>query len=223
MKITKIFSLILFLGIFTYSIIPSAHSSIAGDNILITEVLYDTPGTDSVEEWFELFNPTDSAINLTGWWVEDNYDSFVLNGTIPAKGYFVAAIDATGFFNLYGYYANQSGGWNSFALANGGDKITLYDNDSVEVDFVAWEGYNGYTDWTITSTGFSSIRRINATDTDTVADWELSGNYGDPGFGTYDVIVVPELPQSLASVFLVLTGIATIVGLSKRKKRSWVI
>ena len=216
MKSIRIVSITLFALLLSCYIIPSARASIAGDQIIITEVLYDTPGVDGEEEWFELYNPTDSEVNITGWWVEDNYDSFVLEGIIPAKGYFVAAIDETGFFNLYGYTANQSGGWNSFALSNSGDKITLYDNDSIEVDYVAWEGYN--TSWTIESTSFSSIRRINTTDTDTVADWELSGNYGDPGFGEYNIIV-PELPQSLISVLIVLTGLITAIGLSHRKNK----
>jgi hypothetical protein len=34
-------------------------------DVLITEVLYDTPGTDSIDEWIELYNPTGSAIDIT--------------------------------------------------------------------------------------------------------------------------------------------------------------
>ncbi len=214
MKISKILTITLLLGLFGYACIPSGYSSIAGDQVIITEVLYDTPGTDSIEEWIELFNPTSSEINITDWIIEDNYDTFNLTGVIPAKGYFVAAIDETGFFNLYGYYANQSGGWNSVALGNSGDRITLYDNDSVEVDYVAWEG--GDVEWSSLSASWTTIRRTNATDTDTAGDWEDSLTTGDPGTGSY--IIIPELPISLASIFFILFGIITFVGLSYRKK-----
>jgi len=215
MKIIKIFSIVLYFLLLGCFIIPSTQASIAGDNILITEVLYDAPNSDATEEWFELFNPTDSDINLTGWSVADNYGILDLTGIIPAKGFFVAAVDETGFFNLYGYNANQSGGWDGVALSNSGDQLMLY-NDTVEVDFVSWENY--VEGWTVGAQD-TTIRRISGVDTDTVADWENSLTTGDPGFGDY-IVVVPELPQSLASIFLVLTGIATIVGLSKRKKRN---
>ncbi|MCE7748433.1 MAG: lamin tail domain-containing protein, partial [Candidatus Heimdallarchaeota archaeon] len=91
---------------------PTTNSTPAGDNILITEVLYDAPTSDATEEWIELFNPTTSPIDLTGWTIEDNYDSFVLSGIIPAKSYYVFARDGTAFNALYGYDANQTVGWN---------------------------------------------------------------------------------------------------------------
>ena len=134
---------------------------------------------------------------------------------IPAKGFFVVAVDETGFFDLYGYNANQTGGWNSFALSNSGDRITLYDNNSVAVDYVAWEGGDG--EWSSLSAVNTSIRRKTAIDTDTVSDWEDSATIGDPGFGDY-VIIVPELPQTLIGVFILLTGLLTVVGLNYRKK-----
>ena len=108
----SILLLILFVGQFA----NTSYASPSGDNIIITEVLYDAPSSDPTEEWFELFNPTDSAVDLTGWTIEDNFASIPLSGSIPAKGYLVVAADATGFNNLYGSTPDISGSWGSFAL-----------------------------------------------------------------------------------------------------------
>ena len=167
---------------------PATFSSPSRDNVLITEVLYDAPVNEPEEEWFELFNPTDSAINLTGWTVEDNYVNFSLSGTIPARGYFVVSANATYFYNLYGYNPDFVGNWGSFALSNSGDELTLYDDLSNEVDFVAWD----VTGWSIATGNGISIQRTNLVDTDTVADWEVTGTTGDPGDGPYDEMLLDE-------------------------------
>ncbi|MHA1973179.1 MAG: fibronectin type III domain-containing protein, partial [Candidatus Hodarchaeales archaeon] len=156
------------------------QSNPAGTNIIITEVLYDTPGTDSDEEWLELYNPTDSAISLIGWTLTDNAGSFTLSGTVPANGYFIIARVAAGFNALYGFDPDLSG--MSLYLGNTGDQLILKDNNGVEVDFVAWEGY--VTGWDV-SAYHTTIYRPSETDTDTVADWSDSGTTGDPGTGPY--------------------------------------
>ena len=179
--------LLILLLIFCSQIAVSTFSSPSGDNIIITEVLYDAPDSDTTEEWFELFNPTDSAIDLTGWSIDDNFDTLSLSGSIPAKGYFVVARDTAAFNSLYGFDPDLGGGWGSVALNNNGDFLTLYDNLSSEIDFVAWE--NAVSGWSVSSSDGTTIRRKYVVDTDTVVDWENSGSLGDPGDGPYDEIL----------------------------------
>ena len=193
--------------------IPEASSSIAGDNIIITEVLYDAPTSDSTEEWFELFNPTDSTINITGWIMGDNYANITLTGIIPADGFFVVAVDSVGFNALYGYDPDQSGNWGGFALSNSGDMLTLYSDESTEVDFVAWE--DEVPGWNVSAVN-TSIRRINATDTDTNADWENSDTIGDPGFGSY--VTIPEFSM-LTMTILGLVGVSAIVAITVFRRK----
>ncbi len=81
----------------------------AGTNIIITEVLYDAPNSDATEEWIELYNPTSSAIDVTGWSVSDNAGTFTISGVIAANGYLVIARDANAFSALYGYAPDISG------------------------------------------------------------------------------------------------------------------
>jgi len=72
MRITKFLAISLYVLLLSCFVIPSAQTSVAGDQIIITEVLYDKPGTDSVEEGIELYKSNDSEVNITGWSVADN-------------------------------------------------------------------------------------------------------------------------------------------------------
>jgi endonuclease/exonuclease/phosphatase family metal-dependent hydrolase len=181
--------LLLIIFILSNFVIFTTNSSPSGDNIIITEVLYDAPNSDTTEEWFELFNPTDSLVDLSGWTIEDNFDSFSLSGTIPAKGYFVVAKQSAAFNALYGFDPDL--GDFSLALSNSGDKLTLYNNASTEVDFVSWENY--VSGWSVSAID-TTIRRINVVDTDTGVDWENSGSLGNPGDGPYDEILSDDTP-----------------------------
>jgi len=189
-------------------ILFTTNASSSGDDIIITEVLYDAPTNDATEEWFELFNPTDTAVNLAGWTVEDNYDTFSISGIIPAEGYFVVAKQAAAFNTLYGFDPNLDG--LTLALGNSGDLLTLYDNESTVVDSVEWEK----SGWAISAVD-TTIRRISLLDTDTVSDWEASGSLGDPGDGPYDEILLDDTPPTVMIISPIaganVTGIVEII------------
>jgi len=190
--------LLLIIFILSNFVVFTVTSSPSGDNIIITEILYDAPNSDDDEEWFELFNPTDSSVDLSGWTIEDNYDSFNLSGTIPAKGYFVIARQSAAFNLLYGFDPDLD--VSPLALSNSGDKLTLYNNMSTVVDFVAWENY--VSGWSVSAID-TTIRRTNVVDTDTGVDWENSGFLGNPGDGPYDEIlsdVTPPLVNIMSPV-----------------------
>ena len=158
-----------------------SSSNTAGTNVIITEVLYDTPGTDSVEEWVELYNPTANTISLSGWTISDNAGTFSLSGSIAPFGFLVLARDAAGFNALYGFNPDVVMG-SAIALSNSGDQLVLKDNTGQQVDFVAWENY--VSGWSVSAV-HTTIYRPSATDTDTVSDWADSGSLGTPGSGNY--------------------------------------
>ena len=162
----------------------STTSSAGGLNhIIISEVYYDTVGTDSKEEWVELYNPTNSSVDLSGWTLSDNSKSFSLPiGTVIGAGtYLVIARNAAGFTALYGFAPDVSG--MTISLSNSGDQVVLSDNSGNQVDMVAWENY--LAGWSITASTGTSIVRINLNDTNTVADWTTAPSNGNPGTGTY--------------------------------------
>lgn len=45
-----------------------------GGSIIVSEIAYDLVGADDKHEWFEIYNPTDQPIDLTGWRLRINHE-----------------------------------------------------------------------------------------------------------------------------------------------------
>jgi beta-lactamase superfamily II metal-dependent hydrolase len=163
-----------------------------GPNLVVfSEVYYDTVGTDSLEEWIELYNNSPVTMDISGWQITDNNGTgatytIPAGKTIAPDSYFTIAIDSTGFYNLYGYDADVYGGIP--ALNNDGDTLILKTGGGSVVDAVAWEGGAsagipdgwGSTSLPSASTGSTVVRTDSTVDTDTYADWSTASNNGNP-------------------------------------------
>jgi beta-lactamase superfamily II metal-dependent hydrolase len=159
--------------------------------VVFSEIFYDTPGTDSVEEWIELYNNSSVTIDISGWTITDNNGAgatFTIpqGNSIAPGAYFTIAIDSTGFYALYGYNANLYGGIPS--LNNTGDALILKDGNGNTKDTVAWEGGStggiptgwGSTTAPSAATGYTIVRSSVTTDNDTYTDWSTAANNGNP-------------------------------------------
>ncbi len=151
-------------------------ANVSGTNVIISEVLYDAPNSDSTEEWIELYNPTSSTIDLTGWTISDNAGTFTLSGSIPANGFITIARDSAGFQGLYSFAPTLVMG-SALALSNSGDRLDLKDASNNPVDFVAWENY--VSGWSVTAVN-TVIHRDSDVDTDGPSDWTAPGTLGTP-------------------------------------------
>jgi len=152
----------------TTTIATTTSTTIPMNHLLISEVYYDTLGTDSKEEWISLYNPNENSIDLGGYIIRDNNDNWTIpSQIITGMGYKIIARDETGFYNLYSCYPDFDG--LTLSLANTGDNLTL-EKDEQEIDFVEW----GNDNWNISSGTNSSIIRINNTDTNSSADWTIN-------------------------------------------------
>lgn len=182
MKRTAVFLVVLFVA----SLLAIQGTSAASPSILISEVAYDGIGTEADSEFVELYNPTSSAIDLTGWTINDNVGSFSLSGTIAAGSFFVIGDNQAGFEATYGVSADQYG--STLALSNTGDQVILKDASGTEIDFVAWEGY--VAGWTLAANTGDSLHRTSLTDSDTQNDFVVeavnptSSNYLQGTSGT---------------------------------------
>jgi len=110
----------------------------ASPHLQINEVYYDTIGTDSKEEWIELYNPTDLTIDLENYTILSDSDT---SFTIPAvkvspKSFFVIAKDQTGFHTMYDADPDLAG--MSITLANVSDYVAIVDVAGNEIDSVSW-------------------------------------------------------------------------------------
>lgn len=154
-----------------YSAEPSLTPA---EYIVFSEIYYDTTGTESMEEYIELYNPMNSTVNIANWKICDNAGTYIISGTytIEPKTYFCIARDSQTFEKAYSKLPDK--GDLSLALNNEGDQLTLYDQSGVETDFVAWEsGYNNvYPTWVIYADEGKTVQRnVSKPDTNLPNDW----------------------------------------------------
>jgi hypothetical protein len=175
--------LFIFIIIIIFFVLPSI--SLAQDNLVINEVYYDTIGTDSKEEFVELYNPTDKDINLTDYYLKDNSKNskYVFSEVfLAAKGYLVLARDKAGFKNLFGFEPDL----NDFniSLNNGGDYLELYQPNNGLVDRISWELGDGSHEGV--STGESLERSVDSNEL-------VISSPPTPGLGLFRSPVIDEI------------------------------
>jgi hypothetical protein len=162
------------------------------NHLLVSEVFYDSPGSDAAEEWIELYNPTGSQVDLNGYKLGDEEQpgggegmyAFPASALLAPGGRIVVALQASGCQALYGfapdfeitdtdpavpdlapYTAWGSGG---IALGNTGDEVLLLDALDLPVDVVVYEGgsYPGVAAHPGVASGHSLERVPAGQDTD---------------------------------------------------------
>ncbi|WP_028866260.1 endonuclease [Psychromonas aquimarina] len=147
-------------------------------DLLISEVLYDAPNNDSVEEFVELFNAGCETVDLSQYKLSDNSGSYNLQGSLASGDYFTVAADQAGFSSLFSTAPDQFP--MSLTLGNSGDYVRL-SKGSAETDVVAWEG--GLSGWSLNVRNVS-LYRTTVVNSKSAADWSASSNAGNPGSGS---------------------------------------
>ncbi|MFQ5601967.1 MAG: lamin tail domain-containing protein [bacterium] len=96
------------LYIFTFLSSLILTADISGSQVVLTEIMFDAIGSDSHDEFIEIFNPsvTDS-VDLSGWQVSDGsgYDAIIAHdqGTVLKPGQFGLILDPSYFDNSSTY------------------------------------------------------------------------------------------------------------------------
>ena len=193
----------------------------AGD-VVITEIMADTSGSDTGKEYFELYNPTDAAINLEGCEIQgkDGEDTITIAGmddglheaAIPSKGYLVFGSD-----DLVGHIMPSD---NHFYSYKG---VKYYLSNSSDVIKVVCGGVVlDEVDYTKSSSAHSlnlSPDHYNAADNDSMDNWcytyedldnlivsddptnfpynDPADNYGTPGRASVSCSPAPRAGQAL--------------------------
>jgi len=165
--------------------------------LLITEVMYDlttsttTPqGSETANEWIEIFNGTNSAINLSNYSIADASSTDALPSVVvPAGKYAVITASSTtaSFYSIpsdavIAQIANATLG---NGLGNAGDMVSLVLNvGTTTVDAVSWgtntTAFSPSVSTVDTNAGHSIARIDDTVDTNTAADWQEQ-NVPNPG------------------------------------------
>lgn len=142
MDLTRIGSLAIAALVSTCIVVPQSSAAVDGSNAVISEVYGGggNKGAHFTNDFIELYNPTDSPIDVTGWSVEyfsskgNSGGKTSLSGSIPAGGYYLIqggggdageplpAPDAEGGLNMSGSKGS----------------VKLYDASGAEIDVVGY-------------------------------------------------------------------------------------
>jgi len=159
--------------------------------VLISEVLFDpgptaTQGSDTNNEWVEIHNGTNAAIDLNGWTMHDTIlgtatDTFATTSLPLPAGAFLVVTRSTTTDTFWTYpvgtvviHLNEPLGSNG--LTNTGEAVVLRNASGVLVDGVSWGTDTSVLNPSVpvVPEGTSIARTSLSTDTDTNADWASS-------------------------------------------------
>lgn len=163
------------------NIITSAASTNPGENlhVVINEV---SPVGSSSADWVELYNPTESSVNVSGWTIGDNKGPVTIPAAseIPSGGYAIITTKSPNVPSIpdgvVDIQLNSSTIGGTGGLAVGGDELHLSDGSKV-IDEMSWGSDKSVFDasnLTLTSSSTQTIQRIpNGQDTNSASDWKL--------------------------------------------------
>ncbi|WP_127015610.1 phospholipase D-like domain-containing protein [Anoxybacter fermentans] len=144
-------------------------------SVVINEVAWVGTTYSTYDEWIELYNTTNSDIDLSGWTLNavDGTPSINLSGIIPAKGYFL--LERTDDNSVPGISADLI---YTGSLGNTGETLELRDASGTLIDSVdAW--YAGDNDTKATMERTDPL--VSGTDS---SNWNTSTVGYDGGYGT---------------------------------------
>ena len=152
--------------------------------VVISEHMPDPYGQDLGQEWIELHNPTNSAVDVNGWVVRDCGDqAFVLSGpnlTIGPGDYLVLGMNSN--FTTNGGVPVDLAYGTAFYLPNTLGSILLYDSAQPGATLIDQVRYSQYDPWDSFFAGKSLTRK------DLLGDGTASTNWraGTKSFGNGD-------------------------------------
>ncbi len=162
-----------------------ANSCAGAPGLVINEVMQNPNAvSDADGDWFEIYNPTGSAVDMIGWTIKDDgVDSHVVSESliIPAGGY--AVIGRNGSTAGNGGVAVDYVTGSDILFHNNFDELILIAANGVRVDRVAWDDGRSFPDPTGASMSLVDSGANNASG----SNWCKattpfgSGDLGTPG------------------------------------------
>lgn len=173
-------------GTSSTSVTVTVHKESSVNHLLLSEVLYDLANDNSQgsesggkNEWVELYNPTESPVDLNGWTIGNSTStgeriasSSVL---IEPHGYAIItnATSTAEFWNFGSTTVMYVGESINGGFANSGDYIGLFDQNGEIVDAMSYGSNTDAFNPSVqtVSSGHSLSRLPVSVDTDGASDW----------------------------------------------------
>ena len=199
-----------------------AAAAIDNSNVIISQVLYDPAGTESGGEAVELYNPTASSVNISGWVLATETsptDATIPQGAAICSGCYYIVADAN-WSN-----ARDNASWpnadyeEAITLANSDAGVAIKDSSSSIVDAVGWGSPAGIgnglfegTPHSGSSSGNSLQRKIaNGSYADTNNNsndfYNATPNFHNSNFSSNAVAI----SSAEIKIMIVVTGSAPVV------------
>ncbi|HEY4527208.1 MAG TPA: lamin tail domain-containing protein [Candidatus Paceibacterota bacterium] len=116
-------------------------------SVVISEIMYDAPGTDIGHEWIEIFNDGADPISLEGWRLLENGTKHKLTSvssgnTVQPGGYAIIADKAESFHADFPAFGGQLFD-SAFSLSNTGETLGLLDGGGATISSVTYQASAG--------------------------------------------------------------------------------
>ena len=179
--------------------------------LVITEIMYNDPGSEDSIEFIEMLNVGTEAINLEGLSFSSGVTHSFAAQEVAAGEYIVVAAFPDVIMSRFGVEAIA---WTDGGLSNGGELIELINADGVVIDAVMFDDENGWSEQA-DGLGTSLVLCDTESDNSMASSWSIStydsnneiegveilANPGARNRCTYDVATLSELNADGQTVF----------------------
>lgn len=154
-----------------------------GQSVIINEINYNSAPNADTEDWVEIYNRSDAAVDISGWILKDGNDDnefiFEASTILDAGSYLVIVRDLDDFKLVFPDVTNVVDSID-FNFSNAGELIRLYNSSEVLIDQVE---YDDESPWPTEPDGDGPTLELRDPDlnNDLPSSWTASTGYGTPG------------------------------------------
>jgi hypothetical protein len=188
---------------------PGQPKQACVDNLIFTEINYNSNDTFDQGEFVEIYNNTNAPIDLFNYYLRDAFDTigasstntfyFPANTIIAANDYLVVSNDSQKTRKFHQAYSNKIIGNFNFNLNNGGELVKIYRKTDLRLHFS--NHYNDTLPWPVTPDGDGytlELKLKNGLYNDGT-NWFAGCKLGSPG-RAYDANCGPVYPDAITHV-----------------------
>ncbi len=154
-----------------------------GQSVIINEINYNSAPEADTEDWVEIYNRSDAAVDISGWIIKDGNDDnefvFEASTILDAGAYLVIVRDLDDFKLVFPNVTNVVDSID-FNFSNAGELIRLYNSSEELIDQVE---YDDESPWPTEPDGDGPTLELRDPDlnNDLASSWSTSSGNGTPG------------------------------------------